>query len=108
MLVKSLAVYAVFIATVLANAEPAPFKLGKMSLNQVFGLAGRQSQGYQPTQTICGEGETCPEACGANTAQCASNDGELHCFEPSAQLCCSDGSGSNLQSPPILSLDLKD
>ena len=92
------------VATALAAADPkafpAPYRLGKMSLNQALGLMGRQDQnGYAPTQTLCGPGADCPTACGADTAQCASNDGDLHCYTPSiGQQCCPDGSGVG---PPL-------
>jgi hypothetical protein len=87
------------VATALAKAEPAafpaPYKLGKMSFNQALGLMVRQDSGYQPTQTECGAGADCPTACGADTVQCASTDGDLHCYEPSlGESCCSDGSGN--------------
>jgi len=96
---NTLATSSVLIAAVLAAAEPAPqlmpYKLAKMSLNQAFGLMGRQASGYAPTQTFCGAGDDCPTACGAGTAQCASNDGDLHCFTPDAgQQCCPDGFGN--------------
>jgi len=99
MLFNILTASALFAATSLAKAEPAafpaPYKLGKMSLNQAMGLMGRQNQGYQPTQTQCGPGSDCPSSCGADTVQCASNDDELHCYEPSlGETCCPDGSGN--------------
>ena len=87
------------VATAFAEADPAafpaPYKLGKMSFNQALGLMVRQSQGYQPTQTQCGPGTDCPSSCGEDYVQCASNDGDLHCYEPSlGESCCSDGSGN--------------
>lgn len=99
MLVNILTTTALFAASALAiaqpDARPAPYKLGKMSINQAFGLMARQDQGYQPTQTECGPGADCPSACGADTVQCASSDDNLHCYEPSiGQTCCPDGSGN--------------
>jgi hypothetical protein len=79
-----------------ATEQKMPYKpIVKMSVHQMFGLGGRQASGYQPTQTICGTGTTCQEACGSDFQQCSSNDGQTHCFEPDKnQQCCSDGSGS--------------
>jgi len=72
-----------------------PNQLAKMSLNQAFGLVGRQDAGYAPTQHDCGPGDTCAVACGADHAQCPSSDGDIHCFIPAAQKCCqADGLGS--------------
>ena len=104
MLFNTLSVSSILVASVLAAAEPKamPYKLAKMSLNEAFGLVGRQNSGYAPTSTLCGPGADCPTSCGAQTVQCPSNDGDLHCFTPSAgQACCPDGSGSMLQFPPL-------
>jgi len=87
MLFSTLAASSLFVVAALGSPEPAPYKLGSMSLNRAFGLDKRQS-GYQPTQTICGTGDTCAIACGATYETCASNDGNLHCFDPSVQQTC--------------------
>jgi hypothetical protein len=98
MLLKTASAVALLAAAGQASAsEPAPYKpLMKMSVHQLFGLGGRQASGYQPSQTVCGTGATCAEACGANFVQCASNDGQTHCFEPSlSQTCCPDMTGNS-------------
>ncbi|CZR53978.1 uncharacterized protein PAC_03861 [Phialocephala subalpina] len=95
MFFSTLAVSSVLLAATHVAAEPAPYKLGSMSLNNAFGLLKRQA-GYQPTQTYCGPGTDCPTSCGATFAQCASSDGELHCFDPTIkETCCPDGSGNS-------------
>jgi len=95
MLFNTFAISSVFVACALAAAEPKPYKLGKMSMNQAFGLMRRQA-GYQPTQTLCGPGADCASSCGAGYAQCASTDGDLHCYDPTVQqTCCPDGTGNS-------------
>jgi hypothetical protein len=95
MLFNTLAVSSVLVASALAVAEPAPYQLGKMSLNTAFGLMKRQA-GYQPTQTYCGPGTDCASSCGAGYVQCASSDGDLHCYDPTIQqTCCPDGTGNS-------------
>lgn len=94
MFFSTLAVSSVLLAVAHASPEPAPYKLGSMSLNSAFGLLKRQA-GYQPTQTYCGPGADCATSCGATFAQCASSDGDLHCYDPTVkETCCPDGSGS--------------
>jgi hypothetical protein len=100
MLAKSFSALAVLAlaAHVTALPEPMPYKpIMKMSVHQMFGVARRQggSDGYQPTQSICGEGATCAEACGAGYATCDAKDATIHCYNPAAkQTCCPDNSGS--------------
>jgi hypothetical protein len=96
---NTLTTVSVLMAAVSAAAEPKPermpYKLAKMSLPQAFGLAVRQNSGYAPTQTFCGAGDDCPSACGGDTTQCPSSDGDLHCFTPGiGQQCCPDGFGN--------------
>jgi hypothetical protein len=98
MLTKSVSVLVLLtVAGQAAASKPAPYQpLAKMSVNQLFGIGRRQSAGYQPTQTQCGSGATCAEACGAGFVQCASDDGETHCFDPAVQqTCCPDGTGNS-------------
>jgi len=88
MLFNTITVSSLFVASALAVASPAPYKLGSMSFNNAFGLNKRQA-GYQPTQTYCSPGDTCAEACGATYEQCVSSDGDLHCYDPTIkQSCC--------------------
>jgi hypothetical protein len=94
MLFSTFVISSVFVASAVAAAEPAPYKLGKMSMNQAFGLMRRQA-GYQPTQTICGSGPDCASSCGAGTSQCASSDGDRHCYHPTVEHCCPDGTGNS-------------
>jgi hypothetical protein len=88
MLFNTLISSSLFIASAVAVASPAPYKLASMSYNNIFGLTKRQA-GYQPTQTYCNPGDTCAEACGAGYETCPSSDGDLHCYDPTIkQACC--------------------
>lgn len=94
MLFSAVAASSLLVAVAMAAPEPAPYRIGSKSVNLAFGLAKRQA-GYQPTQTQCGPGTTCPESCGADYVTCASTDGALHCYDPTIQdSCCPDGTGS--------------
>lgn len=102
MLAKSISALAVLaLAAHVSASEKMPYKpLMKMSVHQMFGLGRRQTDGYQPTQSICGEGATCADACGAGYATCASSDTTIHCYNPAAkQTCCPDNSGSTCFPP---------
>lgn len=105
MLAKSVSALAVlaFAANVSAS-EPMPYKpLMKMSIHEMFGLGRRQADGYQPTQSICGDGATCAAACGAGFETCASKDTTIHCYNAAAkQTCCPDNSGSTSSSVAIM------
>jgi len=109
MLFKSSAVVALLaIAShAVAEEEKMPYKpIMKMSLHQGFGLNGRQASGYLPTQTLCNNGTTCEDACGPAFTECASTDGQTHCFEPSLnQQCCTDGSGNSCDAGYFCTLD---
>ncbi|KAK7981998.1 hypothetical protein PG996_009687 [Apiospora saccharicola] len=84
-----------------AIAEPVPqhyqLNVAKMSVRDIFGLQRRDDGGeYQPSDTQCGSGTTCAEACGAGFEQCGSKDDEIHCFNPKAgQTCCSGAANGN-------------
>jgi hypothetical protein len=94
MLFGALAASSLLVAVAVAAPEPAPYRIGSMSVNPAFGLAKRQA-GYQPTETYCNPGTTCAESCGADYVQCNSSDGQLHCYDPSIHdTCCPDGTGS--------------
>ncbi|KAK1771669.1 hypothetical protein QBC33DRAFT_554831 [Phialemonium atrogriseum] len=98
MLVKSASALAVLAFAAHASASEAmPYKpLMRMSVRQMFGLVRRQDDaGYQPTQAVCGTGNTCAEACGAGYEACSSSDEMVHCFNPGAQTCCPDASGNS-------------
>jgi hypothetical protein len=86
-------------ASALAAAEPAPYKLGAIPNNQLFGVVkrqqGTQTYGYQPTTTPCNYGDTCAIACGAGSVQCPSDNDQMYCYYPSeGDTCCPDLSGS--------------
>ncbi|KAI9647518.1 hypothetical protein NHQ30_003903 [Ciborinia camelliae] len=88
---------AAFILAAFASAtvkEGIPYKLAAKSLNPAYSLVKRQS-GYQPSQTFCSGYGTCAEACGTGYETCASTDGDLHCFDPTAkETCCPTGTDS--------------
>lgn len=97
MLAKSVSALAVLaLAAHVSATEKMPYKpLMKMSVHQMFGIGRRQSDGYQPGQSVCGAGDTCAEACGAGYIACASSDSTVHCYDQAAgQTCCPDNSGS--------------
>lgn len=72
-------------------AEPQPF----LAVMPGLSLMRRDTNGYTPDVTKCGNGDTCAQACGAGFAQCPSEDKVAHCFNPTAkQACCLDGSGN--------------
>ncbi|TLS28249.1 hypothetical protein PpBr36_00957 [Pyricularia pennisetigena] len=48
---------------------------------------------YVPTQTLCGMGDSCAQACGASFDMCPSNDESIHCFDKERQKCCPGGKG---------------
>ncbi|KAM0431903.1 hypothetical protein ACHAPT_005156 [Fusarium lateritium] len=78
-----------------AAADPQPYKLVKAPLDGLS-LARRSTPGYQPEQSVCGDGETCAEACGQGYETCPSNDDSTHCYNPAVkQTCCSDGTGNS-------------
>jgi len=103
MLAKSITALAALTFAVTVAAEPRPYKPQmKMSVKQLFGVVRRQDNpGYQPEQAVCGDGNTCEEACGAGYQECASKDLEIHCYNTAAaQTCCPNKSGSKLFSKP--------
>lgn len=104
MLLDTIFASSLFVAGALAAAEPAPYKLGAVNKNNLFGVVRRQeatqTAGYQPTETSCGLGDTCAIACGAGFEQCASTDQSVrHCYNPTiGDICCPDLSGSKFLS----------
>jgi hypothetical protein len=51
-------------------------------------------QGYYPTTSYCGPGDTCAESCGPTYETCPSRE-DLYCFDPTiGEQCCPDLSGS--------------
>ncbi|ORY15027.1 hypothetical protein BCR34DRAFT_662305 [Clohesyomyces aquaticus] len=60
----------------------------------VFGGV-KKRQGYIPNNHLCGEGNTCGEACGGAYVQCPSTDG-IYCYNPSSgERCCANGGGNS-------------
>lgn len=104
MLFRSATSVAILACATSAAAEPQPYKLAVMAVPGLS-LSRRDTLGYQPEETVCGDGNTCAEACGAGFSQCASHDAAIHCYNPEAdQACCGDGTGSTchiaMWSPP--------
>ncbi|KAH8820512.1 hypothetical protein F5884DRAFT_52395 [Xylogone sp. PMI_703] len=94
MMFKALITSSLLVATTYAAAKPYKLIEARMPLERAFGLMGRQDAGYPPSQSLCGSGDTCAEACGPTYVQCPSNEG-LSCFQPSlGQTCCPDGTGN--------------
>lgn len=107
--IKSVSALAFFALAAHATAsEPMPYKpLAKMSIHRMFGIGRRQdSTGYQPTQSVCGSGDTCAEACGSGYEACTSTDDVVHCYDPTAQqTCCPDGTGNSCDDGYYCSAD---
>jgi hypothetical protein len=98
MLVKSLSALAM-LAVAVSAADLQPYKaqpkIMKMSVRDLFGVE-RRDDGYQPSQSVCGTGATCAEACGAGYDTCVSRDNSVHCYNPkAAETCCPDESGNS-------------
>jgi hypothetical protein len=52
-------------------------------------------QGYYPTTSYCGPGDTCAESCGPTYETCPSKE-DLYCFDPSiGEQCCPDLTGNS-------------
>ena len=96
---KTSTALAILAAASQAVAEPQPYAARKlMSVRDMFGAVRRDgaADSYSPSQSYCGLGETCAQACGAGYATCASTDDAIHCYDPSnQQVCCPDGSGNS-------------
>jgi len=85
-----------FILALIAGSEATrqPYVIARAPASSLLGLAHRDTDGYTPQTELCGDGNTCAEACGAGYEQCASNDSFTHCFNPTAgETCCSIKSG---------------
>lgn len=90
-----------------AIAEPQPYKLAVMPVLGMS-LSRRDTNGYQPEQSVCGDGDTCSEACGAGYTECAAVDDSIHCFNPEAkQQCCQDGTGNSCDDGYYCTQDTK-
>jgi hypothetical protein len=95
MLFRAAASAAILAAAVNASAEPKPYRLASMPVLGMS-LVRRDTNGYQPEQTACSDGDTCAEACGTGFQECSSTGDSIHCFNPEAdQQCCTDGSGNS-------------
>lgn len=92
--VTSLAIMA--LASTAVAQQARVFTRASQSVGQ-FGIFGRQTDGYQPEDEVCGgEGSTCAEACGSGYEQCSSSDSAVHCFNPAdGESCCASGDGSS-------------
>ncbi|KAI0965181.1 hypothetical protein F4678DRAFT_343512 [Xylaria arbuscula] len=76
--------------------EPHQPSLARMSTRNIIGFHRRDLEGYAPTEQICGDGNTCAEACGKGFTQCNSKDHLTHCYNPvKKETCCPNGSGES-------------
>lgn len=76
------------VATSAANTSP----------NAMFAMSALEARAdseahYVPTQTLCGMGDTCAQACGATYDMCPSKDESIHCFDKARQKCCPGDKG---------------
>ncbi|KAI0117781.1 hypothetical protein GGR51DRAFT_267681 [Nemania sp. FL0031] len=91
-----------------AVREPYQPKLARMSTRNILGLQRRALDGYAPMEQLCGEGDTCAEACGKGFKQCASKDKLTHCYNPlKKQTCCPGGSGDSCDNGYFCTSDEK-
>ncbi|CAH0048725.1 unnamed protein product [Clonostachys solani] len=97
MLFRSAIAFAVLAGTASAAAEPQPYRPAMMPVLGMS-LGRRDTSGYIPDQTLCGNGNTCAEACGQGYTECAANGDTKHCYNPDkAQKCCGDGTGNSCE-----------
>ncbi|CAG9997615.1 unnamed protein product [Clonostachys byssicola] len=97
MLFRSAIAFAVLAGTASAAAEPQPYRPAMMPVLGMS-LGRRDTSGYIPDQTQCGDGNTCAEACGQGYTECAANGDTKHCYNPDkAQKCCGDGTGNSCE-----------
>lgn len=74
-----------FITLSLLAASAIADKLAFTNINSFGAMLKRgdmilKRQGYTPETETCGRGETCEEACGANSVECPSTDSStLYC-----------------------------
>jgi len=107
MLFRSATSVAVLACAASAAAKPQPYKLAVMAVPGLS-LSRRDTLGYQPDVTECGDGNTCAEACGAGYDQCKSEDNLVHCFNPEAgQSCCNDDTGNSCEAGYYCTHDTK-
>ncbi|KAI0453115.1 hypothetical protein F5B21DRAFT_311291 [Xylaria acuta] len=86
--------------------EPYQPKLARMSVRNILGLHRREIEGYTPVEQLCGDGDTCAEACGKGFSQCASKDDLTHCYNRSKkQTCCPGGTGDACDNGYFCSAD---
>ncbi|KAJ8127483.1 hypothetical protein O1611_g6153 [Lasiodiplodia mahajangana] len=107
-------VYSLLIAGLASQAlaepvrEPYQPKLARMSTRNILGLQRRVLEGYAPMEQLCGDGDTCAEACGKGFKQCASKDKLTHCYNPlKKQTCCPGGSGDSCDNGYFCTSDEK-
>ncbi|KAF2275219.1 uncharacterized protein EI97DRAFT_81529 [Westerdykella ornata] len=56
---------------------------------------GKRQNGYYPSTSYCGPGDTCEESCGPTYKTCPSKE-DLYCFDPTiGEQCCPDLSGNS-------------
>ncbi|KAI0546058.1 hypothetical protein F4679DRAFT_558784 [Xylaria curta] len=85
--------------------EPYP-ELARMSTRNILGLHRRDIEGYAPMEQLCGDGDTCAEACGKGFSQCASKDKLTHCYNSAKkQECCPGGTGDACDNGYFCSAD---
>lgn len=80
------------IAILALAAAATAEKLTFMKAPTMMGLLRRDDDAGK----VCGDGDTCAEACGAGHESCPSSDGENYCYNPAAgESCCEyPGKGS--------------
>ncbi|KAI1113445.1 hypothetical protein F5Y14DRAFT_417755 [Nemania sp. NC0429] len=97
-----------FASQILAEPFRDPYqpKLARMSTSNILGIRRRGVEGYSPMEQLCGDGDTCAEACGKGFKQCASKDDLTHCYNSlKKQTCCPGGTGDSCDNGYFCSAD---
>ena len=82
-----------------AQADRSPYKVSSMSTSALFGISRRSEEGYQPELAVCGDGNSCAEACGDGYENCRSTDSNFHCYNPGeGETCCGTVDGGSFNA----------
>ena len=91
---STIATLAVALVATAEASRPQPYMVARAPFASLLGIARRNTGGYSPETELCGDGDTCSEACGSGYETCISADKNNHCFNPAAgDSCCSIQSG---------------
>jgi len=96
---STIATLAVALVATAEASRPQPYMVARAPFASLLGIARRNTGGYSPETELCGDGDTCSEACGSGYETCISADKNNHCFNPAAgDSCCSIQSGESCET----------